>query len=401
MRFSVPIIPIYCVSLLVCFLTTGCALFRFGEPPEQPAGFGEQLDRILKGKGSNTQAALDTLLSGKTMPVCEGGKCFFFYKAAADRAIAVAGDWNAWDTGVDMLQPIPKTDYYFLTKEFPPNARLDYRIVDSGKWIVDPRNPRTCEGQCGPNSELAMPGYRVPEELNVPDDVPEGVMEELVFESEILSGTRALSVYLPPDYGREYGPHPFLIVQDGVEFIRLAHFPRVVDYLVHQQKIRRVVLVFVEPADRNVDYESEKYSRFIAEELIPYLRANYDVCKDRENCGIMGASLGALAAFRTALKYPEVFGKVAGQSVCFGTDDQLFQAVQNGSGKTLQFYFDVGLFETNPEMSLLTQSRRMRDLLAAQGCAFTYNEHPEGHSWGNWRAHLDDILLSFWPRNAV
>ena len=401
MRFSVLVARIYCVSLFVSFLTTGCAWFRPKEPPKEPVTFSERLDRILKGKSSKAQVALDTLLSGKTMPVYEGAKCFFFYKATPNRTVAVAGDWNAWDAGADILQPIPKTDYYFLTKEFPLNARLDYQIVDNGKRMTDPRNPRTCEGESGPNSEIAMPEYQEPDELNVPDDVPEGVLEEMVFESTILSGTRALSIYLPPAYGREYGPHPFLIVQDGAEFIRLANFPRVVDFLIQKQKIRRVVLVFVEPADRKADYENEAYSRFIAEELVPYLRASYDVCKDRENCGIMGASLGGLAAFQTALKYPEIFGKVAGQSVYFGSDDRVFRMVENGGGKTLQFYFDVGIFETNPQMNLLDQSRRMRDLLTAQGCSFTYNEHPEGHSWGNWRAHLDDILLSFWPRSAV
>ena len=247
MRFSVLVARIYCVSLFVSFLTTGCAWFRPKEPPKEPVTFSERLDRILKGKSSKAQVALDTLLSGKTMPVYEGAKCFFFYKATPNRTVAVAGDWNAWDAGADILQPIPKTDYYFLTKEFPLNARLDYQIVDNGKRMTDPRNPRTCEGESGPNSEIAMPEYQEPDELNVPDDVPEGVLEEMVFESTILSGTRALSIYLPPAYGREYGPHPFLIVQDGAEFIRLANFPRVVDFLIQKQKIRRVVLVFVEP----------------------------------------------------------------------------------------------------------------------------------------------------------
>ena len=32
--------------------------------------------------------------------------------------------------------------------------------------------------------------------------------------------------------------------------------------------------------------------------------------------------------------------------------------------------------------------------------AITEQEFNEGHSWGNWRAHVDDMLVFFWGRRG-
>ena len=40
---------------------------------------------------------------------------------------------------------------------------------------------------------------------------------------------------------------------------------------------------------------------------------------------------------------------------------------------------------------------RLRDALAAKGYDFVYAEYPQGHTWGNWRAHLLDALPHFFP----
>ena len=52
----------------------------------------------------------------------------------------------------------------------------------------------------------------------------------------------------------------------------------------------------------------------------------------------------------------------------------------------------------NAEFDDIGQNRRVRDLLLEKGYDLVYAEYPEGHSWGNWKAHIDDILLTFWPK---
>ncbi|MFH1740477.1 MAG: alpha/beta hydrolase-fold protein [bacterium] len=398
-----PFITIHSLTLSFCCLSLiGCSYLSLFQRSDEEQTFAGELQRVLLRPQNVRQDLLDELLGERPLPVCEGTKCSFVYKGEAGHTVSVAGDWNGWNAGADLLDPVEGTDYYLLTKEFPPDARLDYKFVVDDKRLLDPQNPKTCEREDGPNCVLAMPAYLEPEEQKPRPDIRHGIIEEMAFESEILNGTRAVSIYLPPSYGRASGPHPFLIVQDGGNFIRLARFPDVADVLIEEKKVRRVVIVFVEPENREEDFlRSEAYLRFTVEELIPYLRIHYDIGKSREDCGVLGASLGAVAAFRLAWRYPELIGKMAGLSTCFERDESLTKMVRPLSSKPMQFYLDVGMFETHTPVSRLDRNRKMRSLLLAARHELTYSEHNEGHSWGNWRAHLDDVLMAFWRREPV
>ena len=392
------LLTFFVISLLI----GGCSYLSTRPGPQGERSFAGALRQVSRQPQSERQAFLDNLVRDRALPVCEGEECFFLYKAKPKHTVRVAGDWNGWNPRVDVMKPIRGTRYYLLKKRFPSDARLDYKIIDDDQWLLDPLNPRTCEGGAGPNSELAMPGYVEPEELLPHPDIHHGVVEEMVFKSTILDGTRTISVYLPPGYGRVSSSHPFLIVHDGSDYVRLARFPDVADVLIAEKKVRPLVLVFVDPRDRDEEYgRSEKYLRFTVEELIPYLRAQYELGRNAEDCGVLGVSLGGFAAFRLAWRYPEVIGKMAGQSSYFGTDESLFEAIKNSPAKPIQLYLDVGRFEQDGAATPLGQNRRMRDLLGAKGYVLTYAEHNEGHSWGNWRAHVDDILTAFWPRIPV
>ena len=40
-------------------------------------------------------------------------------------------------------------------------------------------------------------------------------------------------------------------------------------------------------------------------------------------------------------------------------------------------------------------TRKMKIILENNSCTYTYKETNEGHSWGNWRNLIDDILIDF------
>jgi enterochelin esterase family protein len=40
----------------------------------------------------------------------------------------------------------------------------------------------------------------------------------------------------------------------------------------------------------------------------------------------------------------------------------------------------------------------MKDVLEANSCIYTYREVNEGHSWGNWRRLIDDILIDLFAQ---
>ena len=38
-------------------------------------------------------------------------------------------------------------------------------------------------------------------------------------------------------------------------------------------------------------------------------------------------------------------------------------------------------------------SRKMKEILQTNACSYHYREVNEGHSWGNWRQLIDDVLI--------
>jgi hypothetical protein len=45
------------------------------------------------------------------------------------------------------------------------------------------------------------------------------------------------------------------------------------------------------------------------------------------------------------------------------------------------------------------EARRMKGILEKNLCTFQYTETNQGHSWGNFRDSIDDILIYFFPAN--
>jgi enterochelin esterase family protein len=42
------------------------------------------------------------------------------------------------------------------------------------------------------------------------------------------------------------------------------------------------------------------------------------------------------------------------------------------------------------------ESRKMKEVLEANSCVYHYREVNEGHSWGNWRNLIDDVLIDLY-----
>jgi len=75
----------------------------------------------------------------------------------------------------------------------------------------------------------------------------------------------------------------------------------------------------------------------------------------------------------------------------------MIDLIRNNLKRAVVFYLDVGTYETNLSgFNLLASNRQMREALTDKGYTVQYQEVHEGHSWGNWRAHLDDALKFFW-----
>ncbi|MDZ7623881.1 MAG: hypothetical protein U5J96_05460 [Ignavibacteriaceae bacterium] len=59
-------------------------------------------------------------------------------------------------------------------------------FLNGSNWILDPENPNTCQGGFGPNSELSMPLYVQPWEINYNPNIAHGtVVAKTIFSTNV------------------------------------------------------------------------------------------------------------------------------------------------------------------------------------------------------------------------
>jgi enterochelin esterase family protein len=162
----------------------------------------------------------------------------------------------------------------------------------------------------------------------------------------------------------------------------------------------------LEAEERDTDLACNRvFSRFLAEELLPWARQRYRATADPARTVIAGSSFGGLAAACAAIEHPDRFGNVLAQSGSFHLKPEgavrpewVARRLAAGPKLPLRFSLDVGLLETWPPAgggpSLLEANRHLRDALRAKGYDVIYAEYAGGHGHANWQATLPEELVS-------
>lgn len=337
------------------------------------------------------------------VPITEDNQAIFLWLGAAD-SVAVIGDMNDWNvTETSNLTRLEGTDLWYLVAEFEPNARLDYQFLVNGQERhLDPLNPKTIRSLNKPNSVLAMPGYETPPELLASETtIPQGMITSHTIDSSFLNQTRTFFVYEPA--GQLVGSKlPTVYFNNGTQYLNLIDTPAILDILIARRTIPPLIAVFVPPIDTAQEYMLEDaYVAFLADELVPFVQQTYDADPDPGKTGVMGSSLGGLAAIYTALSRPDVFGLAAGQSGPYGVyENTLIQQVNRGattaSAQPVRYYLVAGSYETaggdEESGNILSANRRLAEVLDATGQDILYEERPEGHSLGLWEGTIGRAL---------
>ncbi|MBK8490242.1 MAG: T9SS type A sorting domain-containing protein [Saprospirales bacterium] len=326
----------------------------------------------------------------------------FLYQGSAGQ-VQVAGDFNGWSPGPDPLTKIGTTNLWYRTKIFESNARLDYKLVLNGSnWILDPLNPHTVSGGFGPNSELAMPAYVQPWEIIAQPGIPHGTIETFTFSSTQLNGDYQVQVYLPPSYATHPTRfYPAIYVQDGQEYLSLGSAKNILDNLIDAGSISELVGIFIRPNNRDEEYAGSKrnqYRAFIVEELTPYIESHYRTIAEPHARAAIGTSYGANISAQIAAHHPDIFGKAGLHSPAFQPNNyETNTLLLQGGLKPIQWASVWGTYEG----SVFQNMAIIQPGLEALGYEFYGNYYPEGHSWGLWRATLDEILIELFPPGLV
>jgi enterochelin esterase-like enzyme len=387
----------YLLLILVCGLPAVAGLSYCAEVKQAVSPAIQNLSsRIAQAKPVEVDAIISGFIEEHRgdLPVIEDSLVTFIYKGKVALRVTVPSDLNGWNTKADEMTRLDNTDLYYLTLQLPLDARIDYKFYVDGMWMLDPLNDDTVTGGFGPNSAFSMPDYKPAPEIAFVDSLRHGKLNPYNFDSQIIPGTRKIQVYVPAPY--EESPesdYPVVFVQDGGEYITLGSMVNVLDYAIAHGRIPPVVAVFINPIDRNYEYFlNQLYERMVIEEILPFVAARYDITSEPSRTAIMGASLGGAISVMIALDHPDVFGKCGSQSGAFEISDrELITSVASQPKKAVDFYMDCGTFD-----DLLESNRLMARTMEDNGYDLMYEEFNQGHSWGNWRDHIDDMLVFFW-----
>lgn len=344
-------------------------------------------------------------------PIVEGHRATFLWVGEADEVLVRHRVQGLPDPLT--LRRVPHTDLWYVSIDMPRESRVEYQfeVVRDGvreSYLNDPLNPRVAQGPFGTSSVCAATGYVVPE-WTLPDaESRPGELVEGGFHSKAMRRNVRFTVYVPARF-IPLVQYPLLIVHDGEDYLNYASMKAVLDNLIHRGEIADLIVAFVPPGNRLVEYANHApHARFIARELVPHLSERYPLLEVPRGRTLMGSSFGGIASLSTAVRYPDVFGSLLLQSASMVFTDIAFD---HGGGAafdpvvkfvnafrarprrvTDRIYQSCGMYEP-----LITPNRSMATVFREAGMDVLYREARDGHNWENWRDRLREALTWLHP----
>ncbi|HYR74392.1 MAG TPA: alpha/beta hydrolase-fold protein [Pyrinomonadaceae bacterium] len=343
----------------------------------------------------------------------------------------------------DVNKPMARlldTDLWYKTFQLQKGARFIYQLAtnlpDPKEWRGitrfardlrnDPFNPLQFAERSNEFNPYEVTFYSAielpsaePQVWNVVQPkVPTGRVQRDKFTSKLLGNERPIWIYTPHGYSADKKPYGLLVLTDGGLYVNTARVATTLDNLIAAGVIPPLVAVMVENPDRWRELSCNSvYADFLAQEIVPWARANYHATDRPEQTIIGGTSLGGLQAAFVGLKHPEIFGNVLSQSGAFswkpdGEKDYEWLNRQFAASPRLplRFSFEAGLLEgtwwwrslvpASPngppviDPTLLAANRNFRDTLQSKGYSVHYTEFNGNHGLLNWRGTLASHLIA-------
>ena len=161
---------------------------------------------------------------------------------------------------------------------------------------------------------------------SVSTEVKDGITVHYIrqFRSVFLDTLYKVDVYLPPDYDASTRSKlPLLFFNDGQDMAQVK-LTKTLHRLFLEEKIPSIIVVAVHAGDRlheygvarQADYRNRgnkagQYSRFVTQELLPFIRHHYPCHPHPSQAAFAGFSLGGLSALDIVWNHPQHF-KMAG-----------------------------------------------------------------------------------------
>ncbi len=215
------------------------------------------------------------------------------------------------------------------------------------------------------------------------------------------SPERAVTVYLPPSYAgdqnRRYPTVYLLPGAGGNEAWFLEGPPRLqqsADRLAAAQGFSEFIVVT--PAAPGKGTYSERWERFVFEDLVGHIDGRYRTLAHRMSRAVAGHEGGGIAALRIGMKHPEVFadlyvtsapdaGSLAREAEKYATNLNAYYAIA----------FDIGAADPD-----LESNRALHAALTKLRVGHTFEEY-DGDRANRLRERIEQRVLPFFSRNLA
>ena len=371
------------------------------------ADFRAELDRVANiqdaaQRNQEVGAFWAQLRDAGQVPYAQGNQVAFLYRGNGN--VSWPGDTNRWNPNADGWNgtTVGLSNIKILERQLPSDARIDYKLFVNGNWLLDPANPLQMWSGFGPNSELRMPDYEYPHSTIHRDDVDHGQLSGNVrVASNHLGQDVNVKIYTPAGYDPTQSDLelPAVYFTDGHEYSaeHMGSAVQVIDNLIADGRVRPLVAVFIDPrhpntgANQRADHyiSNRDFARFVANELVDHVDSEYTTSTKAADRTIVGTSLGGLNSAYFGQVENDTFQNLGIQSPALSFSPAVAAAYANGA-----LADDVKIFMTNGTINDDGGGFAFANILRDGGYDYSFATANEGHSWGNWRTQLDEMLVS-------
>ncbi len=300
----------------------------------------------------------------------------------------------------------------------PSDVPVEYKIT-RGSWDTE---EVLANGRL-PDNHLIPPGADITEEHTVRQWHDQRIVQPRIVgayrvhervASEHLRHERTVIVWLPPSY--ETDPdrrYPVLYMHDGQQVFDPNTSTWGQDWevdewctkLIKEGRLQEIIVVGIySTPDRFVEYNpselGEAYTRFVVEELKPFIDRTYRTRPDRAHTAVAGASMGGGISFYMAWTRPDVFFGAACLSSAFEYKQDRYTldlVKKTRTAPDLRLFLYCGQGD-DLERRLTGDLHAMLEVLAEKGIRpgenLLVSEDPEAaHNEAAWARHTDHWLL--------
>jgi enterochelin esterase family protein len=362
-----------------------------------PPTFCERAAGAAAGETGRTNAATRREPMALVSPEVHPDRTVTFrLRGPEAKEVKVSGEWRGqtnvltndnglWSVTIGPLEP----DIY------------GYNFTLDGVPVVDPSNPWVKPMRVARTSVLEVPGD--PPRLWEWQSVPHGTVHRHSYFSKSLKMTRRLHVYTPAGYEQDSKKYPVLYLFHGsgdndATWSDVGRANYIADNLLAQKKSRPMIIVMTDghafsgnPTQITTNTINRNVTAFgddLLKDVMPLVESTYRVKPGRENCAIIGLSMGGGQSLSIGLHHRELFAYVGGMSSYLPGADKAVDEVFPDSKSNLKLLW----FACGKDDRLVENARQLSEALKAKGIPHEFKETEGNHNWPVWRRDLGEFM---------